>query len=451
MTNFVLLDRAHVAPALVRVLAVATLCLSMSAAAQEVWIGRPTIGDHLRHQLGQAIQHQQNAVRAKKEFTADIASARKAFFATAAKPETRAAVEKRFAELLLGKDYIYLAGILTTGTGKASHKQAWALQMITGGELDGGIAPPARPAFDAWVNAVRTSLGARSPDEVLFLLDREQLVAALNANVDRYEAYKVLRDQFEIDSFNNRRALGQSAAPVMAAVEAATLPNGDRKLHSKKVVLFGLGRLTDTSTLKDDQRRRQFSEFLAAAKAAGPQQVIECAYGPMTAHADGATWTLVYQTYRFWYRTVPKGLEEVVSWKRGTFPPGGGYDLSYLSWPMALDECGETRNRIDELTKQHLQARRAAPPSQASAMGVRDLRNPAPSSDATADAQQTRPAGAAPEQQARRPPDPRQCAALAAQLERERAQAQAAPPQYAARFQARLQSREDAYARVCSG
>ena len=434
---------------------------SPSVFSQEVWVGRPTVGDYVRrdvHQLLTAFVELQRASVEKEILTQDIVKARKAFFATAANPERRAEVAKQFALLLTKKDLFYFAMYVGLGTDGQGIEVVKAVDVISRGAVDGGIFPEVFREYLAWVNGIRSSLGfsgdsalgGLSGRAVTALQDKAAVAKAFQDSEHLYAKYVEARDRAEIERFNNRRARGQNLASFQAAIEAAQLPDGDRKLHSKNVVLFNVDRHANTSNLGNDLRRRQFSEFLTAAKATGPLQLIECAYGPMTAQENGASWTLVYQTYRFWYRASPKGLEEVVGWKRGTFPPGGGYERSYLSLPIALDECGETRTRTDEAVKQLLAAQRAAPPSQPSAMGARDLRKPSPT-DATAVEPETRPADAASEQHARRVADPRQCAASAAQLERERERVQAAPPQLAARYQARLQSLEHAHARRCSG
>lgn len=77
---------------------------------------------------------------------------------------------------------------------------------------------------------------------------------------------------------------------------------------------------------------------------------------------------LVYQTYRFWYRAVPRALEQAVSQNRGMFFPGSGYDRNYLGWAMAIDDCGSTRSRTDQAIQDHAAAKRASPAVQPSAM-----------------------------------------------------------------------------------
>lgn len=64
----------------------------------------------MRHHFAQAVLQRQQAVNAKQDLGEDLARARKVFFATASKPEARAEAEKRFADLLLSKDYSTSAG-----------------------------------------------------------------------------------------------------------------------------------------------------------------------------------------------------------------------------------------------------------------------------------------------------------------------------------------------------
>lgn len=105
-----------------------------------------------------------------------------------------------------------------------------AIHALTGGEIDGGIAPPAQQAFIAWVDAVRASLGARRRDDLLVVADSDKLKKALHDSFERYAAYKQLRDKFEIDEFNNRRERGRNFASFKAALDAARLPDGDYKV-----------------------------------------------------------------------------------------------------------------------------------------------------------------------------------------------------------------------------
>lgn len=445
---------------MVRVLTVAAACgLAAPLAAQDVvWIGRPTIGDHLRHHLGQLIQAQQQAVRSKAQFGAELAAAREAFFATAQRPQERAAVEKRFSELLFGKDLLYLSGFIAEGTGTEARKRNQALHLLTGGEIDGGIAPPARRAFDAWVDGVRTSLGARNPNELLLVLDSSKLLAAIEANTDRYVAYKALRDRFEIDRFTTAKAARDSRVGP-----------GSWRLHEASH-----GPLDVAADMRMDllgqtrPLRTRLSEL-----ARGGQAVLRCAYGPKSGYADG---TPQYEHVLFWHRQAPADIDELLA-------ADTARGMARLRTRVAREQCpehsglakaifegGEAAGRAHaaKTPKQLEDEQRAA----VEAMAEQQRATRAAERDVQAQRQREQYAAQERAQQAQRAEMEarkqaqidanaerlqtrrdaslqRQCAGSQAQIERMRTQIQSLPPANAVRYQQRLEAMTSAHARRC--
>ena len=334
----------------------AVACLASAvctcAAAQEVWIGRTTIGDIIHRdavEVIKSIQELQRASVSAKQFSTEIEQARREFFASVPDSAERARAEKRFAELLQQKDIHYLGLSYMSSVGGSAVK---TLEIMSGTQIDGGIPQAAQAAFDAWASAVR---------KVVALEITEARVAmAIVANQHLYEEYKILRDKAEMHAMNNLRARMQGYSAIRAAIDDGLLPDGDRKLASHKVVQFDPSRHLNRNALGNKPNQRRFSELLAAATAAAPLQVLECAYGPMSATENGGSWTLVYSVYRLWYRVVPQGLEEMIASNQAALLVGGGYERNYLYTALALENCGETRTQVDTLLEEHAKTRRAA-------------------------------------------------------------------------------------------
>lgn len=448
--------RSRVAAALLAGVAVAA---AVPSPAQEVWIGRPTIGDVMRHHLAEAIRHQQQAVRSKAQFGAQIAEGRAAFFATAKKPESRAEAGKRFAELLYAKDLVYMSGLLATGTGPESQKRAAMTHMITGGDIDGGIPPVARKAFDAWVDDVRGFLGARGRDTFLLLTDPARLREALDASAASYERYRELRDRFEIDRYTTARSVGK-----------ARLAPGVFRLHEQQKVALDLYRDTRIDLLG---RTRPLRSKLGEM-AKGGQMVLRCAYGPKDGYADG---TPQYEHVLFWFARAPDGIEELLA-------ADAAHGMAGLHTRAARDICpensavakatwkgGETAGRAEaaKTPQQREDEQRAA----MEAAGVARRAESAARRAAEAERMEAERAGAEharqaqlaaldarketqrldheQRQQARRDASAQsRCAAWQARLEKARQQWAAMAPAQAERYRSRLEQLENTQAQHCS-
>jgi hypothetical protein len=192
--------------------------LATSQPAQ--WIGRPTIGDVVRNDIRNMLVAQQEAVKARAEFNAAIARARDEFFANLSDPARRSAAEKRFADMLFGKDIHHATLLIGEGLNDQARGRARAMDTMTGGKVDNGIPHTAEVPFEAWVRAVRHHLGARGDNDLLVVTDPGRLAAALEASADWYAYYKAHRDRAEIAI-----RLGESAAArAMPELPAAPPP-----------------------------------------------------------------------------------------------------------------------------------------------------------------------------------------------------------------------------------
>jgi hypothetical protein len=224
---------------------IACLAITLAEAQADTWIGRPTIGDYIRRDIAEISKAQQEVVRSKTEFNAQIAKARKAFLATASDPKARAEAEKIFADFLFAKDLTYATMFLTEGFSEESRSRSAGLDFFTGGAIDNGIPEDGQAAFEDWVNGIRTSLGAKNSKQLLFLTDADvdKFRKALEANEPLYNKYKVLRDRQEINGgISQKEMLRRSeAARVAKSVEAAKAADGGARLHKEEVKPLDVG------------------------------------------------------------------------------------------------------------------------------------------------------------------------------------------------------------------
>ena len=123
-----------------------------------------------------------------------IEDARQAFWKTYPSQANRA-IALTFADMLLTKELWFLVQVLTMGRdGVAGPINELLMKLI-----DNGIPAEARPQFDAWVESVRTQLGARRPqDQVINNID--YLLPALAASRRAYLRYHSARDFAELDA-----------------------------------------------------------------------------------------------------------------------------------------------------------------------------------------------------------------------------------------------------------
>lgn len=320
--------RAHTAVILASLLAAAAPCLAQSAQ----WSGPKTIGDINRENFVAGVLAARDARRATGQLSSEIARARREFFATRDDPKRRAAAEREFAEALRGKDMTYFAKMVPMGV------KAVEMTQMLGGSIDGGIAEPLRPSFFAWVNDVRTTLGARTPDQALFLNDEQAFRRAFEASFPAYERYKTLRDRHEIETWYGNIATKTARAATREQVSGARAVDGSVKLHEQRI-----GKLDIMGDLRWDllAPQLQLREMARQAVRDG-QQVLACEYGPVAEYGDGKP---RYELRRFWYRAAPARIDEMIAIDGRHALSLGPY--SRLRTAKALDRCPPTNREAE--------------------------------------------------------------------------------------------------------
>ena len=260
-----------------------------TARAQETrWV---TIGEYHGILISEAIQAAAEASRGKREFNRRITAARKAYLAD----RRDKAAEKRFADLLHAKDYYYFAQMLAEGTSEYSRQRVAGLNLITGGAVDDGIAPPAEPLFFAWVDQVRATLGVKDRQQMLVLADTNRVDAAIRQHDAEYKRYRAARDKFEIDRAD--------MAEKVAKARAGLTPDGKVKLDAQEVSNFNVGH--------DLQGKGPVPQPLAkVAAGVGPAPVLRCRYGPNAIYDDGQP---EYERFRFWQNKPPAQIEDLIN------------------------------------------------------------------------------------------------------------------------------------------
>lgn len=320
---------------------------SPSVFSQEVWVGRPTVGDYVRrdvHQLVTAFVELQRAGVEKEVLTQDIVKARKAFFATAASPERRAEVAKEFALLLNKKDIYYFAMYTSQGTDSRGINTVKALDVISRGAVDGGIFPEAFREYLAWVNGIRSSLGfsgdsalgALSGKAMTALQDKAAVAKAFQDNEPLHAKYVEARDRAEIERFTKQRQLNQDLRAANQRIAGAKAADGSFKLDSESTVPLQMAfHIRGDLLAKMPQQWNVSIRSLAVAKT----PVLECHYGPVSASDSGQP---RFETHKFWHATVPPTLG-------GFFPVNNGAlgfaKFDNLDKNIALAACPPTNTQ----------------------------------------------------------------------------------------------------------
>jgi hypothetical protein len=299
--------------ALARTVAAVLLTLIVAPASAQDVVRRVTIGEYYSIKIVEAIQAQQRAARAKAEFNADIAAARDAFL----RNRGNAAAEKRFAELLLAKDQYYFAQMAIEGTSDYSQKRVAGINLVTGGALDGGIAPPAEDAFLRWVQAVRRTLGVRSDREMLIVTDSARVNAAIAQHEAEYTSYRALRDRHEIESFELAERVNRQ--------RAALTPESKQRLDRQEVKRFD-----PVSDLRGSGRPPE-PLWQLASKLAAPD-VLRCRYGPVAVFEDGQS---KFEEFRYWHRQPPTVIDDLIA-------ANTNGHLGDLATRSALSDCPAT-------------------------------------------------------------------------------------------------------------
>lgn len=311
---------------LVVVLTVAVGFLSQVGAVAQtnspgvVWVGRMTIGDIVRRDASEVATAVGNFGQARSKLNVEIASARRAFFSTASDPSSRSAAERRFAELLLIKDWTYMVSAVPIGFDRDTDIRLSALNV------DGGIPTSALPAFREWVNGIRRSLGATRPTQTLVFTESEAK-SAIDVNWALYNSYKLKRDEAE---FLNRQAeavTSERSQEWLKQHKDAVASDGSSKLHRQTVLAFSSLHASPPGT--SVPAREKFQAWMKSAEGTG-QQVLACVYGPVRVENTGP----VYDTELFWHKAPPPELVRTRE--------EGGQFVSNLGLTLASAECFPT-------------------------------------------------------------------------------------------------------------
>lgn len=274
---------------------------AVNAQTYEVWVGRPTIGDHMRQNLAELMKAQQETTKSKAQMNAEIAAARKRFLATAADPSARAEVGETFARLLWAKDFVYASTFIAEGFSEQSMSRSQGLHALTGGPLDTGIPAEAWGGFQTWVNGIRASLGAKSSAAPVYLLpgDVERFRKALEANEGLYAKYVEQRDLAEIQAPIKEKARVAEEVRQAKLIEDAQTADGGVRLYKQEI------KPIHSEAYRLDLLNPTLRRQLAAIARAGQQRVIDCTYGPVRT----ATGKLSYgSTYTFWHNAPPPDI-----------------------------------------------------------------------------------------------------------------------------------------------
>lgn len=157
----------------------------------------PSIGEVIGEQIGNAVRAAGQLAASKAEATARISVARSKYFRSYPDKEGVEEAEATLAELLFEKDLYFLSMYLAEGPTRDARLRIEGIETLTGGMLDGGIQPAAWNKFMAWVNAVRLPLGGKQPGQLIFVLDPNKLLKAIESALPEYNRYKDVRDMAE--------------------------------------------------------------------------------------------------------------------------------------------------------------------------------------------------------------------------------------------------------------
>lgn len=182
----------------------AAFMFATTAQADRIIIGTPgqvaaaMLGHDLGESIGQALQAGAAYAKSKEEVNIEIERARLAFWENYPDGPKIAEAREEYATLLFYKDLFYLGLFIAEGMNYDSMERIKNMNLLTGGEVDGGIrSQRGIIEFAKWVDAVRKSMGASKPGELLFATSPQKMLDAITANMPAYEKYREARDEIE--------------------------------------------------------------------------------------------------------------------------------------------------------------------------------------------------------------------------------------------------------------
>ena len=270
--------------------------------------------------LPDLVEASQEVSREKGKIEARISTARSAFFNEKATPAQKEKARDELYAALRQKDMSYAILLITGGVTDASWNRIRGMYALSGGELDGGIAPEALPLFNGWIDTVRSGLGARSPGQLLIVNDRAQLERAMVAATPAYEKYIAVRNAVELQ----KPALAKQNADMARKASAALSPDGSPAYHDSKIRTLVIG------DWPYEPSNEEFDRLLRSA-VANNQKVIDCNYGPVVMHGE-----LNYRTFSFWSGPPPPQIDRIRALDRSKYISKFGREATATCPPSAL-------------------------------------------------------------------------------------------------------------------
>ncbi len=173
----------------IMVIAMATIIPSQKSWAQADGF---SMGGFAANQLAEYLRHMEESRRQCDESSRQVSVARSNYQAALASGSGVEAARSELYQLLDAKDFLYIGIYVLTGRNSPQTKN-----ILENCVIDGGIRPYVSKAFFDLVKEVRTRMGARGENDILFL-NPSKLVAAIEAELPRANAYVHARNLMEI-------------------------------------------------------------------------------------------------------------------------------------------------------------------------------------------------------------------------------------------------------------
>jgi hypothetical protein len=178
--------------------AVLTVCISIV----EVTYANPVRADEASRLIGRttgglladAAESAFEAARTGAEFTVEIRELRRRFWESYPNRPERAEREAAFEHALAEKDYFFL--VTSVPEGRRGPRVMLIDALV---RVDDGIWPPARRAFEEWIEAIRANLGVTRPDQMV-VPTLTTFIRALAATTEERDAYLRARNWAEFDA-----------------------------------------------------------------------------------------------------------------------------------------------------------------------------------------------------------------------------------------------------------
>jgi len=152
-----------------------------------------SLGGFIGDQVAEIYQHLEESRQNCDASGGQIQAARDNYHAALRSGQGIEAARAELYLLLDTKDFLYIGTYVVSGIDSPQTKL-----ILSNCVVDGGIRPRLSASFMHLVREVRTDMGARGPNDVVLLLDPLKLVAAIEAQRARANAYVHARNLLEI-------------------------------------------------------------------------------------------------------------------------------------------------------------------------------------------------------------------------------------------------------------